>query len=129
MKKIASILLTVVLLVTTTKPTYAQFIKAKDWEAAGCAQQDVVTLGGITCIVKNLLYQIPYVIALAALAMVIMAGIRLVSAGADPKAYASAMQTFQWAVIGLILLSGAWLILVLIERFTGAPVTQFGIPQ
>ena len=51
--------------------------------------------------------------------MVIMAGIRLVSAGADSKAYASAMQTFQWAVIGLILLSGAWLILILIDRLTG----------
>ena len=97
--------------------------------AGECIQDEVATLRGITCLIGNILKQLPPVIALAALAMVIMAGIRLVSAGADPKAYASAMQTFQWAVIGLILLSGAWLILILIERFTGAPVTQFGIPQ
>ena len=60
--------------------------------------------------------------------MVIWSGIRLISSGAaDPKAYASAMATLQYALIGILLLSGAWLILVLIERFTGAQVTQFGI--
>ena len=96
--------------------------------AGECIQDEVATLRGITCLISNLLRPLPAIIALAALAMVIMAGIRLVSAGADPKAYASAMQTFQWAVIGLILLSGAWLILILIERTTGAPVTQFGLP-
>ena len=95
---------------------------------AECQQEGVATLGGIVCVIRNLLTPLPAIIALAALAMVIMAGIRLVSAGADPKAYASAMQTFQWAVIGLILLSGAWLILILIERLTGAPITQFGLP-
>ncbi len=93
-----------------------------------CIQDEVATLKGITCLIGNLLRPLPAIIALAALAMVIMAGIRLVSAGADPKAYASAWQTFQWAIIGLILLSGAWLILILIERLTGAPVTQFGLP-
>ena len=136
MKKLTSVLLILGLLFSSATPAFAQFIPAKDWVTAGCAYVDpkkpgegaVATLGGIVCIIKNILYQLPYVIALAALAMVIMAGIRLVSAGADPKAYASAMQTFQWAVIGLILLSGAWLILILIERFTGAPVTQFGLP-
>ena len=96
--------------------------------AGECIQDEVATLHGITCLISNLLRPLPAIIALAALAMVIMAGIRLVSAGADPKAYASAMQTFQWAVIGLILLSGAWLILILIERLTGAPITQFGLP-
>lgn len=96
--------------------------------AGECIQDEVATLRGITCLIGNLLRPLPAIIALAALAMVIMAGIRLVSAGADPKAYASAMQTFQWAIIGLILLSGAWLILILIERLTGAPITQFGLP-
>lgn len=93
-----------------------------------CVQEGVATLGGIVCLIRNLLTPLPAIIALAALAMVIMAGIKLVSAGADPKAYASALSTFQWAIIGLILLSGAWLILVLIERLTGASVTQFGLP-
>lgn len=97
--------------------------------APECAEQGVATLLGITCVVKNILKPLPAIIALGALAMVILAGIRVISSGPDPKAYASAMATLQYAVIGLILLSGAWLILVIIERLTGAPVTQFGIPQ
>jgi len=96
--------------------------------AAECAQQGVATLIGITCVIRNLLSPLPGIIALAALGMIIWAGIRIINSGADPKAYASAMATMQYAIIGIILLSGAWLILVLIERFTGAPVTQFGIP-
>jgi len=89
--------------------------------------EGVATIGGITCVIRNLLFQIPPVIALVALGMVIWSGIRLISSGADPKAYASAMATLMYALIGILLLSGAWLILVLIERFTGAQVTQFGI--
>lgn len=96
--------------------------------APECVEQGVATLIGITCIIRNLLKPLPALIALAALGMVIYAGIRIISAGADPKAYASALATLQYAIIGIILLSGAWLILVLIERFTGAPVTTFGLP-
>lgn len=97
--------------------------------APECSQQGVATLIGITCIIRNLLKPLPPIIALAALGMVIWSGIRIINSGADPKAYASAMATLQYAIVGIVLLSGAWLILVLIERFTGAPVTQFGIPQ
>ncbi len=87
----------------------------------------VATIDGITCVIRNLLFQLPPVIALVALGMVLWSGIRLISSGADPKAYASAMSTLMYALIGILLLSAAWLILVLIERFTGAQVTQFGI--
>ncbi len=96
--------------------------------APECSLQGVATLIGITCIIRNLLKPFPVIIALAALGMVIWAGIRLINSGADPKEYASAIATFQYAIIGIALLSGAWLVLVLIERFTGAPVTTFGIP-
>ena len=60
--------------------------------------------------------------------MIIFAGVRLVTAGADPKAYAAAWNTLTWAVIGLILLSAAWLIIVLIGKFTGADLSTFTIP-
>lgn len=93
-----------------------------------CFVDGVATIQGIVCIVQNLIKPLPGIIVLAALGMVILAGIRMIQAGADPKAYAAAIQTLQYAIIGLILLSGAWLILILIERFTGAPVTQFGFP-
>ncbi|MBI3954710.1 hypothetical protein HY333_01565 [Candidatus Collierbacteria bacterium] len=104
---------------------------AASWSAPCVAgpEGDVATIRGITCLVSNLLSPLPALIALAALAMLIWSGARLISAGANQQAYASAWQTFSWAIIGIILLSGAWLALVLIEKFTGAEVTQFGFPD
>ncbi len=90
---------------------------------------DVATINGITCLIKNIIKPLPALIALAAVVMIVMAGMRLINAGSDPKAVASAWQTFIWAIIGIILLSVAWLVLVIIENFTGAKVTEFAIPQ
>lgn len=92
-----------------------------------CFSSDVATIGDIPCVVENIIRPLPSIIALAAVAMVIMAGIRIITAGPDAKALASAWSTFSWAVIGLVLLLGAWLVLVLIKNFTGADVTTFGI--
>lgn len=124
MKKLLSISTSLFSFLLLASPAYA----ATPW-GPECVSNGVATLGGIVCVVKNLLFQVPFVIVLAALAMVIFSGIRLITAGADPKAFASAWSTFTWAIIGLVLLSAAWLILVIIENFTGAPVTKFGIPQ
>ncbi len=93
------------------------------------AAADVVTIGGIRCLIANLLSPLPGIIALAAVAMVILAGIRLMSAGAEPKAVASAWKMFTFAIVGLILLAVVWLALVLVENFTGAEVTKFGLPN
>lgn len=95
-------------------------------EAGG---DSVVTLRGITCVIRNLLQPIPSLIILAATGMIIMAGVKIMSAGSDPKALSSAYQTLTWAIIGVVLLSGAWLLLVTIKAFTGADVLQFGLPN
>lgn len=96
-----------------------------NWEAAGCSKDGIATINGITCVIENLLSPVPSLIALAAVFMIILSGIRIVMAGDNPKALAAAWSTFAWAVGGLILLAVAWLIIVAIENFTGAPVTQF----
>jgi len=124
MKKLLPAILLVIFSLFIVTPAYAQ----ADFSGP-CQEQGVATLIGITCVVKNILKPLPGIIALAALAMIIWAGIRVINSGADPKAYAGAMATLQYAIIGIILLSASWFILVLIERFTGAPVTQFGVPQ
>lgn len=95
--------------------------------AALCVEDNVVTLRGITCLIARILDALPPLIALAALAMVIYSGFNIIMAGADQKAYSSAWSTFTWAVIGLIFLSGSWLLLLLIQKFTGAQITTFGI--
>lgn len=99
------------------------------WTGPCVVETDVATIRGIICVIRNIITPLPAIIILMALFMIIFAGLRWINAGSDPKALQGAQQMFLWAIIGIILLSVAWLIFVAIERFTGAPVTQFGIPE
>ena len=89
---------------------------------------DVATIKGIVCVVTRILTPLPSLIILAAVITIIFGGVRLMTAGANPKAVGAAWQTIMWAVVGIILLSVAWLVLVAIQKFTGANVTEFGFP-
>lgn len=100
-------------------------IHAADW-SNDCVVDGVATIRGIECIVPRLLTPLPYIIGLLAFIMVVFAGARIISAGADAKALAEAWAQFRWAIIGIILLSAAWLVLITIQAFTGAKVTEFG---
>jgi hypothetical protein len=59
--------------------------------------------------------------------MLIYAGIKFLTSGGDPKAIGSASGTITWALLGILFLAIGWLILRLIESFTGVPVTKFCI--
>jgi hypothetical protein len=91
--------------------------------------EGVVTIAWIECLVGNLLGYLPPLVIIAAIFMVIFAGIRLISAGNDPKAYQQGMQTLLYAVVGVLALGFIWFILVAIQQFTGANVTEirFGV--
>ncbi len=103
---------------------------AADWSSinADCVgtgdASNVATIRGIECVLTNIVKPLPALIALAAVIMIIMAGIRIVNAGSDAKALASAWSTFTYAIVGLILLSVVWLALVIVKNFTGADVTN-----
>ena len=56
---------------------------------------------------------------------IIIGGFKYITARGDPKAVAGAQATLTWAIIGLVLIIGAWLVLLFIANFTGQPVTQF----
>jgi hypothetical protein len=59
--------------------------------------------------------------------MLIVAGIRFLTSGGDPKALTSASGTLTWALLGVVFMAIAWLLLRLIENFTNVPVTNFCI--
>ncbi len=59
--------------------------------------------------------------------MLVMAAIKFLTSGGEAKPLAAAGQTLSWAFLGLLFMAVAWLILKLIEAFTGVPVTQFCI--
>lgn len=57
--------------------------------------------------------------------MLVVAGIRYITSGGEPKSLAAAHQTVTWALLGIIFMASAWLILKLIEAFSGVRVTDF----
>jgi len=95
-----------------------------NWKSE-CVQGDVATLQGIFCVLENIIQPIPALVILAAFFMIIFSGIRIMTAGNDPKALAEAWKTFAWAIVGIILLAGAWFIIIAIKKFTGANITEF----
>ncbi|MDO8498585.1 MAG: pilin [bacterium] len=64
---------------------------------------------------------------LALTVMLVVGGIKYLTSGGEPKAISSASNTLTWALLGMLFLALAWIILRLIEAFTGVPVTQFCI--
>ncbi|MBI2020444.1 hypothetical protein HYS94_03395 [Candidatus Daviesbacteria bacterium] len=63
----------------------------------------------------------------AMLAFLVWAGIKYLISGGEPKAIQAAHQTVTWALLGALFLAIAWIILQLIQAFTGIEVTVFNI--
>ncbi len=109
------------------QPVYAQG-RGRDGNSSGITCDEsvlgVATIQSIRCILIRLLNFLPPIIILGAIIMIILGGAKMITGADDPKAYASAKQTITYAVIGLIGIAGAWIILLLIQAFTGANVTE-----
>jgi hypothetical protein len=99
---------------------------AADWASINpnCVEDGVATITGVKCLISNVLAAAAPLIVLVAIFMVILGGAKIIMGGDNAKSYDAGIQTLVWAVIGVIGLGFAWFILVAIERFTGANVTQ-----
>lgn len=93
----------------------------------GSTIPDVATIQGIKCIITNLLAIIAPIITLIAIGMIILGGAKMIANADNPKAVDEAKKIITFAIIGVIGIAAAWIILVLIQEFTGAPVTRFQI--
>ncbi len=76
---------------------------------------------------KNVISVIVGLGFIAMLVMLIMAGIKYLTSGGEPKAIQAAHNTVTWALLGVVFMAIAWLILQLIRAFTGIDVTIFDI--
>lgn len=63
----------------------------------------------------------------ALLVLLVLAGFKYLTSGGEQKALQSAHQTVTWALLGILFMAVAWLLLQLIENFTGIKVTVFDI--
>lgn len=61
--------------------------------------------------------------------MLLTGGFKYLTSGGDPKATETAQKTLTYAIGGMILLAGSYLILRIISDFTGADVTNFVITR
>lgn len=67
-------------------------------------------------------------LAFIALTLVLVyAAIKFLTSGGDKKVIASAWQVITWAFLGILFMAIAWVIILLIESFTGVELTQFSL--
>jgi len=109
-----------------------------DWIASECAEKVVLPSGeevvvakiqGLECIVKTILNFAVRLAGIALFIMLLVGGFKYLTSGGDPKATESAQKTLTYAILGLALLLGGWIILLFVKEFTGIDVTQFTIPK
>lgn len=93
-----------------------------------CVVGDVATIQGFECLFKNILQIVVPIAGLAFFAMFLIGGFKYLTSAGDPKKAAAATSTLTMAFIGIIGVIISWLILLLIEQFTGINVTEFAIP-
>ncbi len=64
---------------------------------------------------------------IAMLVLLLMAGLKYLTSGGEPKALQSAHHTLVWALVGIGFIAIAWIILLLISNYTGLNLTVFNI--
>lgn len=61
--------------------------------------------------------------------MLLSGGFKYLTSGGDPKATETAQKTLTFAIGGMVLLAGSYIVLRIISDFTGADVTNFVITR
>lgn len=64
---------------------------------------------------------------IAMLVMLVIAGVKYLTSGGEAKAIQAAHFTVTWGLLGVLFMAIAWLILQLIQSFTGIQITTFSV--
>jgi len=97
------------------------------WES--CSYDTVASITCLECVVQTILNFAIRLAGIVFFIMLLVGGFKYLTSGGDSKATESAQKTLTYAILGLALLFGGWLILLFIKEFTGVDVTQFTIPR
>jgi hypothetical protein len=82
----------------------------------------------IQCLIPlftNLIKAVEALGAVALFVMLLTGGFNFLFSGGDPKKVEQARGTITQAIVGLAIMTVAFLIILTIEKFTNVPVTQF----
>jgi cytochrome bd-type quinol oxidase subunit 2 len=89
----------------------------------------VATLQGLEGLFNNLISAILALAGIVLFLLLLLGGFKYLTSGGDPKAAESARNTLTYAIFGLLIIVLSFLILLFIEDFTGAEVTNFIISR
>lgn len=103
----------------------------ENWEdiAPGCVQNDIPTIKCLEAVFYNILKVAVSLVTIALFIMLVIGGFKFLTSGGDPKATESAKSTMTYAIVGLVVIIGSYLVLRAIEYFTGVSLTRFEIPS
>ena len=96
--------------------------------APGCVQDGIPTLKCLEAVFSNIVKVAVSFVTLALFIMLVIGGFKLLTSGGNPKTTESARSTMTYAIIGLIVIIASYLIMKIIQSFTGVSVTKFEIP-
>lgn len=89
----------------------------------------VATIRGFEWIFQNVVASILSLAGIVLFIMLVIGGFKYMTSAGNPESAASAQKTLTSAIFGLVLVALAFLILVIIQTFTGAQVTIFRVTQ
>lgn len=92
---------------------------------------DAEGVASISCLMPLFASIIKAIVAFGAVAlfiMLIVSGFKLLSSGGDPKKLEEARGSITQAIVGIAIMSIAYLIILTIQTFTGVEITTFEFP-
>lgn len=98
-----------------------------DWGTCLDQTHGEVTIKCFEAVFQNLVSVAASLAGIVFFIMLLVGGFRYLSSSGDPKKMEQAKGTITAGFLGVILIVAAYIVLVLIENFTGVPVTQFVI--
>ena len=99
-----------------------------DSKSADTAVGKIPQIQALECIVQVILNLVVRFAGIALFIMLVIGGFKYLASGGNPEETGKAQKTITTAILGLVLLLGAWLIILLIQEITGVSLTVFEIP-
>ena len=115
------ILMTLILLAVSASPVCA----SPTWSDPN--GQDPAQLGDLEVVFARVLTVALSLAGIAFFVMILIGGYRYLTAGDNPKNAEAAQKTLTFAVVGFVLVVASWLIIQIIEEFTGLNLSVFQI--
>lgn len=93
-----------------------------------CAIDGAATIQCLVPLFESLVKAVVALGGVALFLMLLVGGFNFLFSGGDPKKLEQARGTVTQAIVGIVIMSLAYLILLTIQKFTGVNVTEFSVP-